>query len=778
MAALRLQVGSTGWVLHEGKDWLLGTMLSADVHIPEFVGIPVRLRRSGGSWYLILPGGNTSVVLDGVDQGRTALLALQGAGNHWRVQLRRQGVTVDLELNLVHESAKRPTAPCPTAPPRPAAATTSTAAPAPTSNATRTRRRQTVGRTGSGCDLELEGLDVALQHAELRHDNGRWVLLDRSKALGTYLNGEKVALAVLQSGDVVTIGHHQLTVDDQGAVRRNRLPKREDVLIVNGLTASYRKDIQGKRPPRLRNLDLRLNAGSVVAVIGPSGVGKSSLFLALLGKIRVLAGEAWLGDIPLAQMGGPPPHLVSLVPQQDVVHLELTVRYALLYAARLRLAQDAPEAELRRRVDVVIHELDLVDVAGQAIRSLSGGQRKRVSIGLELLSQPVLLLLDEPTSGLDEGLDRQIMHLLKELAEGGTLVLIVTHSTTNLDLADEVVAVGGNGLSYQGPARGLLAASSVNTVADLMDVLRRAPTDSRTPTSRQPSKPIAATRRAAEPRPRTIRVLLARQIRLLTIQRGTLLGALLAPALAGLLATTASELGVSGSATAINPSATLALTVLVVAASVLAGFLSAGQIVGDLALIERERRWGVAAGAQVTAKALAFGALAALQAAVMSAVYLSVKPGADAPLPGALGQTGLGPDVALVVILVTVAISSCWVGLLVSACATRAEQAILMAAGLAVLQLSLTGLLIPLGEEPGPALRVPQGIAYLVPSRWGVAAAWSAFDLPTVAGGPRDALWQYDATHVVFPLLALSALGLGALLLARLLLNRRLTVLN
>lgn len=192
--------------------------------------------------------------------------------------------------------------------------------------------------------------------------------------------------------------------------------------------------------------------------MGPSGAGKSTLLNALTGQRPADRGAVLYDGRDLYRDYAELRQRIGLVPQDDILHAQLTVRRALAYAAELRFPQDTAKAERQARVDEVIRELGLEQRAGLPIHSLSGGQRKRVSVALELLTKPSLLFLDEPTSGLDPGMDRSVMHMLRGLADDGRTVIVVTHSVLSLDVCDRllVLAPGGK-VAYFGPPEDALA---------------------------------------------------------------------------------------------------------------------------------------------------------------------------------------------------------------------------------------------------------------------------------------------------------------------------------
>jgi ABC-type multidrug transport system ATPase subunit len=206
----------------------------------------------------------------------------------------------------------------------------------------------------------------------------------------------------------------------------------------------------------LDGVSLSLPAGSFTAIIGPSGAGKSTLLSALNGARPADQGQVLLNGADLYRSFERLKSVVGYVPQDDIVHRELSVVQSLDYTARLRLPRETSAADRRKRVADVIATLELTDHAATAIHRLSGGQRKRVSIAAELLTEPNVLFLDEPTSGLDPGLQESLMLLLRELSYKGKTVVLVTHTLDNIQLCDAVVLLVDGRLAFFGtPAEAL-----------------------------------------------------------------------------------------------------------------------------------------------------------------------------------------------------------------------------------------------------------------------------------------------------------------------------------
>ena len=212
--------------------------------------------------------------------------------------------------------------------------------------------------------------------------------------------------------------------------------------------------------------------GSLVAVLGPSGCGKSTLLKALNGDSPVTSGQVWLNGLELNEenIDYIKTH-IGYVPQDDIIHGDLTVEGSLMYAAHLRLTESTQE-EKKRKVEQVLNTLKIDKIRKNKVRKISGGQRKRVAIAMEILTGPPILFLDEPTSPLDPQTIEEFLNILKRLAKAGTTVLMVTHKPEDLYYMDKAIfmAVGGH-ICFYGDAREYLSYFGVKNVIEVYAML-------------------------------------------------------------------------------------------------------------------------------------------------------------------------------------------------------------------------------------------------------------------------------------------------------------------
>jgi ABC-type multidrug transport system ATPase subunit len=274
----------------------------------------------------------------------------------------------------------------------------------------------------------------------------------------------------MAKGDRVGIGPFQLTFDGTAPTRMGRHCDVE--LLVRGVSYDLRHSLSGGVPTRILNdANLRILPAEFVAIIGVNGSGKSTLMNILAGRLPPSEGKLLLNGYDLHANFQAMKQDIAFVPQQDVLHDQLTLRQALDYAARLRLPPDITVEQRLAAVDKAAASVELLDRLDQRIGSFSGGQKKCAILASEILNRPSLLLLDEVTSGLDERTDWHIMRLLRGLVDYGVTVIVVTHTLANVrEFCDKVICMGPGGqLTFGGAPSEVLDFFGVHRLGEVFD---------------------------------------------------------------------------------------------------------------------------------------------------------------------------------------------------------------------------------------------------------------------------------------------------------------------
>lgn len=620
----------------------------------------------------------------------------------------------------------------------PAAAGMRASAPAPGQSIT-------LGRDPA-CDLPLAHPAVSLLHARISGLPGGGVAIeDLGSTNGTFVNGEQLERGrprPLSATDVVFAGPVRLFVSSSSV-------RGEDPSRGIRLTALRLRKQVSPAANLLQDISLVVEPQEFVAVVGVSGSGKSTLVGALSGLRPATGGDVLLNGVSLYAHFQAFRTLLGYVPQDDILHPELPVGRALAYAAELRLPDDSTPAERASRVDSAITTLGLEERRDVPVGRLSGGQRKRVSIGAELLTQPGLFFLDEATSGLDPGTESQLMRLLRRLADDGNTILLITHATKNVMMCDRVLFLARGGhLAYFGPPDRALTYFGVDDFDGIYELLEshESPADwsARFRDSAEyrefVARPLAGVAPAAstaagvagppgEPAPpaagrtsgafRQFKVLSQRYLDIIRRDRVNLgLMFALAPALA-MIDLVAWERSVLDPTRGIG---SRAMTMLFLSALIpfLVGALSfVREIVKESAIYARERAvalliWPYLGSKIAIATALALYHGAALLAIKLIAVDFS---GAEA-----------GGLVMIYVTLVLAVISGVMWGLLISTLTRREEQAMMLVIGVVVLQMVFSGGLVSL-DDLGVAGVVLGGVT---------SSAWAFKAITTAAGLSLD----------------------------------------
>lgn len=302
--------------------------------------------------------------------------------------------------------------------------------------------RVQIGRT-AGNDIVLESPNVSRQHCSIEYTQAGAILRDNRSANGVLVNGKRVkGEQRLQDKDVIQILGYQLIFSGTCIYYKRR---------VRGVSIQIR-DInkwvgkRGKQKQILRDVSCEIRGNSFVAIIGGSGAGKTTLMNVINGFDKKFKGNVYCGGIDLTENFQHLKNMIGYVPQEDIIYENLTLRKMLYYTARLKMPDDTGESEIDRRIDQVLKIIDLEEHQNTYIKKLSGGQKKRASIAVELLADPKLFFLDEPTSGLDPGTEKNLMLSLQKLTrEQDKTVIMVTHTTQNLHLCDKILFMGPGG---------------------------------------------------------------------------------------------------------------------------------------------------------------------------------------------------------------------------------------------------------------------------------------------------------------------------------------------
>ncbi|MSP54419.1 MAG: ATP-binding cassette domain-containing protein [Myxococcales bacterium] len=327
-----------------------------------------------------------------------------------------------------------------------------------------TGERVSIGRS-PGNHIVLPDPQVGGHHVDLVRASGGWMIVDAESGRPTVLNSRPVTRAPLAPGDELRVGPFRGTLGPAGTPLADSLVIHNDrvftALSMRGLTRIIKAG--GNEVSLLDDVSFTVFSGEVIAMVGPSGAGKTTLLNAIAGVTPADCGQVLFDGRDFHAMLAVDRSQVGTVPQDDIVHPELTVEESLDFSGRLRFPPDTPEVELKVAVTRVLQELGIDHIRGSRIgdatrRGISGGQRKRVNLGQELLSRSTrVLFLDEPTSGLDPRAAQDIVRLVRQLADRGRIVFIVTHDLSPQVMAQVdhllVLAPGGRVAFFGPPAR-------------------------------------------------------------------------------------------------------------------------------------------------------------------------------------------------------------------------------------------------------------------------------------------------------------------------------------
>ncbi|MFI2631181.1 FHA domain-containing protein [Streptomyces collinus] len=628
-------------------------------------------------------------------------------------------------------------------------------------------------------ELVVSDLQVSRHHAEFHSTpDGRMEIRDLGSHNGTYVNGQPIAKGgtqLLGPTDVVGVGHSTFRIVG------DRLEEFVDTGEVSFSARHLTVTVDGGKQI-LKDVSFGVPEKSLIAVIGPSGSGKSTLLKALTGYRPANQGEVLYDNRNLYKQFAELRQRIGLVPQDDILHKELTVKKALKYAAKLRFPADTTGAEREARIDEVLRELKLDIHKDKKVTSLSGGQRKRVSVALELLTKPSLIFLDEPTSGLDPGMDRDVMQLLRGLADDGRTVLVVTHSVAELAICDKLLVMApGGSVAYFGPPEEALNFFGYDTWADVFSAFENyrdydwagrwkgsqhyqmyaADIDAVAPQSVQ----VPQMQAMKPPKPQgwmsQFVTLVRRYVSVIASDKGFLalmvilpavLGAvsLLIDADKGLLPNPANP---QTGRIIPNGTATTVLLILAVGACFAGAANSVRELIKERVIYERERATGLSRSAYLMSKVFVLGMITVLQGLLVGVIGFSSR---EIPEEGLV--FGSATMLELSVPIMALGFTSMMFGLIISSLVKTAEKTMPLLVMFAIIQVVFTGCLFALHGSIG----VNQ-FSFLMPSRWAVAASGATLDFnkisPPETAGDNDPLWEHTAGAWAMDMGALLVLG-------------------
>ncbi len=592
----------------------------------------------------------------------------------------------------------------------------------------------TIGRHADNM-VVLAHPQVSAYHAKLVREGGAYRVYDLHSTNHVYVNAQLVTNHLLKLGDELRIGPYRLVYETTELVQYD-----ESQTI--RLDALHLTKVTKKRATLLSDISLSIPPRTFVAFVGASGAGKSTLLDALSGLRPVEQGSVLYNGQEYYRNMAAFNTQIGYVPQEDIVHRDLSVERALYYAAKLRLPGDFTDEQTEQRISEVLEDVELTEQRRQLVKQLSGGQRKRVSLAIELLANPSLFFLDEPTSGLDPGLDRKMMVLLRKLADKGHTIILVTHATNNINVCDMVcfLAKGGR-LAYFGPPEEAKTFFGKTDFAEIYSTLEATSEDPDAPQDaeqrfrashqyqvaiEQPLKDAqskAKTQATTQPAKRARRgnpwkqfiILTTRYLELLKNDPINLSILLLQAPIIALLLMGFTDKNVFIDTNGID-AATRSPLFLMVVAAIWFGIINAvREIVKEAAIYRRERAMHLGIVPYVLSKVVVLGVLCLVQSLILLAI-IGGKGGY--PAQGILWP----PFVELYISLALTALAGLMIGLALSALSPNADRALSLVPLIMLPEIIFSGTMFQLNGALGT-------FADIIAARWGLAAMGGTYHL-------------------------------------------------
>lgn len=580
----------------------------------------------------------------------------------------------------------------------------------------------TIGRSAAS-NIVLNQPSVSRTHCIIHSEAGRVTLQDNNSLNGVFVNGQKIEGTVsLQGKDIIQILGNQMIFGGSFIYYK----KKSQGIAIKGITLDKWVGKKDSRKQILQNANINIQGNEFVAIIGGSGAGKSTLMGILNGSDMKFEGDVYYNSLSLKENFNHLKRLVGYVPQEDIIYENLKLRRMLYYTAILRMPNDTTKQEIEERIDYVLNTLDLKEHQDTYIRKLSGGQKKRASIAVELLADPKLFFLDEPTSGLDPGMEKSLMETLRTLSKKqDRTIVMVTHTTQNLDLCDKVIFMGPGGrVCFVGSVDGAKEFFQTDDLTSIYNLIHDAPemwsgrfaaaehsqnSDVRRELSPERKKMQSAKKTSSGLQFCTV---VRRYLELMCNDRKRLAVLLLQPILIGVLLSIVADDDIFD----IYESTKSMMFVLSCSAIWLGVFDSIQEICKERNILRREYMAGLKMGVYILSKLFVQCLLGAVQSICLVFTFLLIVKG---------NEEGILFDSFYLEILVTVwltVLASIAMGFIISAIVRTGDKAMAAAPFVLIVQLLFSGILFELKG-------VAEYISYITVSRWSVEALGSIVHL-------------------------------------------------
>jgi len=572
----------------------------------------------------------------------------------------------------------------------------------------------TLGRDPSS-NIVLNHVGVSRNHARIERHGAEFFIYDTNSTNGVFVNGVRLtAKTRLHEKDVITITNSRIVFTSTLITycTFNKGIKVEASHIV--------KKVDKGRKTICNDVSLKIDPCELVAIIGGSGAGKSTIMNCISGYNKPTSGTVSVNGTELYSNFEAMKDIIGYVPQQDIVFDNLTVYSMLKYTAKLRLPKDTSEKELDSIILKVIDTVELTQRKDTMIKRLSGGQRKRASIAVELISDPTLFFLDEPASGLDPGTERNLMKTLKNMSSSGKTVIFVTHSTLNLRICDKIIFMGAGGkLCFMGSYDEALEFFGVDDLVDVYNMITENPDQwqkkyqsvRRDMPSQSPASYRMQKKKSKHSWLRQVAVLAKRHLHILVNDRSRLMLLLFQAPLLGVLISI-----VADGDQFVQQEMTKSLLFALSCSALWIGILNSIQeICKERVILRREYMTGLHLGAYVVSKMTVMGLVCLIQSALLTGVFCLFV---GAPDTGII----LPPVIEFYITTFMTAFSASAMGIFVSALFKNADRAMTVAPILLMPQLLFAGIIF---KMEGFA----EKISYFVTCRYSMQAYGSIADI-------------------------------------------------